>query len=42
MSNVQGDKAKKWSCGVGEGNNDARRVDRRKGKAKKGNDESRT
>ena len=42
MSNVQGDKAKKWSCDVGEGNNDVRRVDRHEGKARKENDKSRT
>ena len=42
MSNVQGDKAKKWSYDVGEGNSDVGKVDKFKGGARKENDESRT
>ena len=41
MSNVQGDKAKKWSYDVGEGNSDVGKVDKHEGKVRKENDEYR-
>ena len=41
MSNVQGDKVKKWSYDIGEGKDDVGRVNRHEGRARKENDESR-
>ena len=35
MSNVQGDKVKKWSYDIGEGNSDVGGVDRHEGEARK-------